>query len=289
MILNANDIIPLIDIVLGIAKDKAFEELLECVKNEQRKFIIEESNARRKKSDEVIKAISRLDISVKKLEHEYSRIEHVLTDEAREHFDRMFCALHDQRERLVNNKNALGARLLPAEPAKEHIYGTELRAGDILAASRKAGVYQHFAVYIGNYRVIHYAADNGDFAGKISIHEAPFSEFKADSTFIYVLDFPNDSGYPMDRNLRLRGIPPEKCPKEALFFDLIRQTGYHLFSPEETVERAKSRLGEDKYSLVFNNCEHFAIWCKTGVHESHQVNLWLTRIAKYATRYIPGR
>ena len=30
---------------------------------------------------------------------------------------------------------------------------------------------------------------------------------------------------------------------------------------------------EDKgYNLVFNNCEHFAIWCKTGVFASKQVN-----------------
>ncbi|WP_449418137.1 lecithin retinol acyltransferase family protein [Phormidium nigroviride] len=36
--------------------------------------------------------------------------------------------------------------------------------------------------------------------------------------------------------------------------------------------RAKSRLGENKYDLLFNNCEHFATWCKTGKHESEQVN-----------------
>jgi Lecithin retinol acyltransferase len=35
--------------------------------------------------------------------------------------------------------------------------------------------------------------------------------------------------------------------------------------------RAKSRLGENKYDLLFNNCEHFATWCKTGIHESEQV------------------
>ena len=31
-----------------------------------------------------------------------------------------------------------------------------------------------------------------------------------------------------------------------------------------TLERAKSRMGEQKYNLLFNNCEHFANWCKTG-------------------------
>ncbi|MGL4881918.1 MAG: lecithin retinol acyltransferase family protein [Waterburya sp.] len=37
------------------------------------------------------------------------------------------------------------------------------------------------------------------------------------------------------------------------------------------VERAKSRLGEQEYNLLFNNCEHFASWCKTGISESQQV------------------
>lgn len=42
-------------------------------------------------------------------------------------------------------------------------------------------------------------------------------------------------------------------------------------SPELVIERAVSRLGERDYHLVFNNCEHFAIWCKTGKHRSLQV------------------
>ncbi|MCI0428595.1 MAG: lecithin retinol acyltransferase family protein [Nitrospiraceae bacterium] len=41
--------------------------------------------------------------------------------------------------------------------------------------------------------------------------------------------------------------------------------------PEVVIGRAKSRLGETKYHLVFNNCEHFATWCKTGQHKSEQV------------------
>ncbi|HEX9027265.1 MAG TPA: lecithin retinol acyltransferase family protein, partial [Clostridium sp.] len=26
--------------------------------------------------------------------------------------------------------------------------------------------------------------------------------------------------------------------------------------------RFKSKLGENEYNLIVNNCEHFAIWCK---------------------------
>ena len=56
---------------------------------------------------------------------------------------------------------------------------------------------------------------------------------------------------------------------------------FKLYSPEETVVRALSRLGEDKYSLVLNNCEHFAIWCKTGVSESLQVDRVISKMLEY--------
>ncbi len=38
-----------------------------------------------------------------------------------------------------------------------------------------------------------------------------------------------------------------------------------------TLRRAMSRIGERKYNLLFNNCEHFANWCKTGRHRSKQM------------------
>ena len=42
-----------------------------------------------------------------------------------------------------------------------------------------------------------------------------------------------------------------------------------------TLRRAMGRLGEQNYNLLFNNCEHFAHWCKTGRHRSAQVEDWL--------------
>ena len=44
-----------------------------------------------------------------------------------------------------------------------------------------------------------------------------------------------------------------------------------VFSAEETIRRARSRLGEKSTNLLKNNCEHFAIWCKTGLSKSYQV------------------
>jgi hypothetical protein len=42
-----------------------------------------------------------------------------------------------------------------------------------------------------------------------------------------------------------------------------------------TLRRAMGRIGEQRYNLLFNNCEHFATWCKTGRHRSRQVEDWL--------------
>ena len=46
-----------------------------------------------------------------------------------------------------------------------------------------------------------------------------------------------------------------------------------LFSSDEIVERATSRLGECDYDLFQNNCEHFVNWCRSDVADSAQVNL----------------
>jgi hypothetical protein len=43
------------------------------------------------------------------------------------------------------------------------------------------------------------------------------------------------------------------------------------FTPDVVIHRAETRLGERNYNLIFNNCEHFATWCKTGVSHSSQV------------------
>lgn len=54
-----------------------------------------------------------------------------------------------------------------------------------------------------------------------------------------------------------------------------------------TLRRAMGRIGEQNYNLLFNNCEHFAIWCKTGRHRSEQVNSVLER-ARHWSQIMPA-
>jgi len=43
------------------------------------------------------------------------------------------------------------------------------------------------------------------------------------------------------------------------------------FSPREVLERALSRLGERRYRVLSNNCEHFCAWVLRGESHSDQV------------------
>jgi Lecithin retinol acyltransferase len=52
----------------------------------------------------------------------------------------------------------------------------------------------------------------------------------------------------------------------------VRPTGPGGLDCGEIVRRARSRLGEKKYRLFSNNCEHFSEWCVNGVHRSPQVD-----------------
>jgi len=43
-------------------------------------------------------------------------------------------------------------------------------------------------------------------------------------------------------------------------------------APEEAVAKARARMGERGYHILYNNCEHFAYECVTGKHYSEQVD-----------------
>lgn len=46
------------------------------------------------------------------------------------------------------------------------------------------------------------------------------------------------------------------------------------FARREIVVRARSRMGENCYRLLTNNCEHFCEWCLRGTSRSLQVEAW---------------
>ena len=59
----------------------------------------------------------------------------------------------------------------------------------------------------------------------------------------------------------------------------VRSEGSGSFNQEEVIRRARSRLGENRYHPLKNNCEHFCEWCVRGEPRSYQVD---ERIARYS-------
>ena len=104
--------------------------------------------------------------------------------------------------------------------------------GDHICVNR--GLYWHHGIDLGNGRVIHYA------------------------------------GRPKGKKDAV--VKVESIQKFANGGEIYYEDSKVQYSPDEIVRRAKSRIGEKDYHLVGNNCEQFVNWCRTGQHESQQVN-----------------
>ena len=116
-----------------------------------------------------------------------------------------------------------------------------LSKGDVVWAIR---LPMHCGIYEGDTSIIHFAPlECSKTKEEAIIHRSTLEDFSNGSPYI-VIEF-----------------PPEQC-----------------LPTEETLQRAISRLGEKTYSLFFNNCDHFATWCKIGQHRSLQIDL-LKKIA----------
>ena len=61
------------------------------------------------------------------------------------------------------------------------------------------------------------------------------------------------------------------------------------FRAGEVIRRARSRVGEDCYRLLTNNCEHFCEWCLRGEHRSYQVEALLARLRVLYPKSVSSR
>lgn len=157
---------------------------------------------------------------------------------------------------------------------------SEVEFGDVIGVHR--GLIEHYGVYDNDNCIYEY---NG-----INIGTTTLREFVGNKKQFFVLNFdtihsiPQKIKVPFSTNFS-SVVAPSPYFDNSIFdiiLDIIKITkgnDYHLYSPNETIQRAQSRLGENKYNLFFNNCEHFAIWCKTGIHESYQVEQLLKALS----------
>lgn len=175
--------------------------------------------------------------------------------------------------------------------SKQNYEHNNIQEGDILGVRRSG--YDHYGVYIGNSRVIHYTSMSSDIDMKNNrIMETDIKHFLREERNIFVLNCENPALSPRFPAVAIPTINPTSFTVfgvQQIMSQLVkafRNKEKKIYTPEETVQRAKSKLGEQKYNLVTNNCEHFAIWCKTGISQSHQVDAYLDLIAsKYVVSY----
>lgn len=116
-----------------------------------------------------------------------------------------------------------------------------LDLGDHLAVQHLG--YTHHGLYVGNHQVIHYQGSSSGDGSEGQIVLSSLDEFVHQQS--------------------VRVISHRRS----------------RFSREACVARAFSRLGEQQYHLLFNNCEHFVMWCIEDRHTSTQVNDAATVVA----------
>nr|WP_181374712.1 lecithin retinol acyltransferase family protein [Pectobacterium carotovorum]AKG47558.1 NC domain protein [Pectobacterium carotovorum] len=117
-----------------------------------------------------------------------------------------------------------------------------VKKGDHIFSPR--GFFYHHGIYVGGGQVIHYSGLSSGFKkGKVCL--TTIQEFSGDHQII--------------------AIYTHEEP---------------VYSPEEVIKRAISRLNEDAYNIFKNNCEHFATWCITGKNHSEQIQKILNLTAR---------
>jgi len=93
--------------------------------------------------------------------------------------------------------------------------------------------YLHHGIYVGDGRVVHYAGL------AYGLYQAPVEEVSL-------------AQFARGRGIWARWRRP-------------------AFERSEIVRRARSRVGEARYRILHNNCEHFCEWCVHGEARSYQI------------------
>lgn len=115
--------------------------------------------------------------------------------------------------------------------------GKEPPAGSHVISPRRG--YMHHGIYVGDDKVVHYGGlARGQLRGRIE--EVSLEQFAYGRSV------------------------------------WIRSSDQLAFSPQEVIRRARSRVGENRYRVLRNNCEHFCEWCLRGESRSYQVECFLS-------------
>ncbi|KAH9505359.1 Phospholipase A and acyltransferase 3 [Bulinus truncatus] len=117
---------------------------------------------------------------------------------------------------------------------------SKYKAGDIIAFDRADKKITHYGIYNGRGVIYHVSDVNktGKFKGKATVVEEPLNVVKGEDGSWVANDKDKEWGTPND--------------------------------VQEILKRARSAVGDYKYHLITNNCEHFVMMCRYGKKYSSQ-------------------
>ena len=143
----------------------------------------------------------------------------------------------------------------------------ELKNGDHIAFHQLSGSYWHHAI------VEH-----------IRVETAELEVIEYSNT---AKEFLNNNCFPPRKlkDIRLAKVVRGRYNLQSEVVHLMLHE--HCLDPATVVQRARSKLGEEKYCPLTNNCEHFAMWCKTGKSSSDQVEKAAKMLKKQVSKAVP--
>jgi hypothetical protein len=148
-------------------------------------------------------------------------------------------------ETVLQGAAGIGSNHVLSNKHVMRIFGNKLWQNDRLLARNEEPplgshlvtprlAFAHHGIYVGGGKVVHYGALGHHLLG------GPAAEVSLSSF------------------MRGRGV-------------WVRSHELARFDHAEVIRRARSRMGEDSYRVLSNNCEHFCEWCLQGEHRSYQV------------------
>ena len=140
-----------------------------------------------------------------------------------------------------------------------------VQRGDVVCV--EDGLLKRYGVWTGERFILYGRNRKGDNV----VHAVSFKNFMQGAEHFAICEFPKEYGRPTEWEQPIRTssvVAPRHDWLWKSIIHAIKSAEYKVYSPEETVRRAESRLGEED---GYPTSEHFAVWCKTGIAESHEL------------------
>ncbi len=141
----------------------------------------------------------------------------------------------------------------------------EVEYGDVVCVESGRIGLKRYGIWTGGNFILY--GENR--RGRKIVHEESFRDFLGGTEHFAICEFPRTYGRPIEWE-QTSPFSSVVMPQHKIWRMLERERraeAYRLYPPHETVCRAKSKLGADGYPTS----EHFALWCKTGIAESHEL------------------